>query len=71
MALSCQTDVLALRLRPDFGDRAGVKPRGGEMTMSYFRAARAGEFATMDPTLARLIGRVPTPIPGVVRKGLG
>ena len=33
-----------------------------EMTMGIYRAARAGEFARTDPTLARLIGRQPATI---------
>ncbi|HVG47181.1 MAG TPA: SDR family oxidoreductase [Rubellimicrobium sp.] len=49
----------------------GLPPRAAEMVMGYFHAARACEFASVDPTLARLIGRDPTPMREVMRKELG
>ena len=32
------------------------------MLLGTYRAARKGEFAAVDPTLERLIGRPPTPM---------
>ena len=40
----------------------GLPPATVEITMSIYRAARAGEFAQINPTLARLIGRQPATI---------
>jgi predicted metal-dependent phosphotriesterase family hydrolase len=37
------------------------------MVMGYFRAARGGEFATVDPTLTALIGREPKRMREVMR----
>jgi uncharacterized protein YbjT (DUF2867 family) len=48
----------------------GLPPRAAEMIMGYFHAARAGEFATVDPTLKRLIGREPMEMREVMREGL-
>lgn len=38
----------------------GAPPSVAEIALGFFKAALAGEFATVDPTLARLIGRAPT-----------
>ncbi|QFY13060.1 NAD(P)H-binding protein [Nonomuraea phyllanthi] len=38
--------------------------------LDIFVAARAGEFATVDPTLATLLGHEPTPLSAVLRKHL-
>jgi len=45
----------------------GLPPRAAEMAMGYFRAARAGEFAMVDPTLEELIGREPKLMREVMR----
>jgi uncharacterized protein YbjT (DUF2867 family) len=45
----------------------GLPPRAAEMVMGYFRAARGGEFATVDPTLTALIGREPKRMREVMR----
>lgn len=40
--------------------RSASVPEGAiDVILGYFRAARAGEFATVDPTLSRIIGRAP------------
>ena len=38
----------------------GVPPRVTEIALGLYRASRAGEFAAVDPTLERLLGRRPT-----------
>ena len=38
----------------------GLPPNVGEISVGFYRASRDGEFATVDPTLERLIGRPPT-----------
>jgi NAD(P)H dehydrogenase (quinone) len=62
------TELLGRRVpRQVIGDeqmRAGARERGAPETatnfmLGYFLAARAGEFASVDPTLERLIGRPP------------
>ena len=40
-------------------EMSGVPAERVAIMMGYYRAARAGEFAQVDPTLARLIGRRP------------
>lgn len=40
----------------------GLSPAIVAITLGFYRAARAGEFAATDPTLANLIGREPTPL---------
>ncbi len=52
---------------PDGEYRAGLVARGvpapaADMLLGLFLAARQGEFARVDPTLARLIGRPPTTV---------
>lgn len=42
--------------------KRGLPPAVGEIAVGLYRASRAGEFAAVDPTLERLIGRPPTPI---------
>lgn len=39
--------------------------------LGYYRAAQAGEFAKVDPTLGRVLGREPRPMQDVVRRHLG
>lgn len=39
--------------------KRGLPPVVGEISVGLYRASRAGEFATVDPTLERLIGRPP------------
>lgn len=63
------------RVVPDEDMPARVAARGlpagaAALVMGYFHAARAGEFAPADPTLAGLIGRKPTPMREVMREGL-
>lgn len=38
----------------------GVPAAALDIAVGYYRAARAGEFAAVDPTLERLLGRAPT-----------
>jgi NAD(P)H dehydrogenase (quinone) len=42
-----------------------------EIVQGYYRAAQAGEFATVDPTLERLLGRAPHSMKGVLARALG
>ena len=51
--------------------RAGLPPGAIATTLGLLRAARAGEFAAVDPTLARLIGRSPKPLRNVFAPGGG
>lgn len=46
--------------------RRGVPEGAIAILRGYFRAARAGEFDRPDPTLARLLGRDPTPMKDVL-----
>ncbi len=48
----------------DEEQRAGMAARGlppvvADITLGLYRANRSGEFATVDPTLERLLGRPP------------
>ena len=47
----------------------GVPPGAVEMTLGLYRAARAGEFAAVDPTLARLLGRPPVTVRQMLAAG--
>ncbi|GAA1950753.1 NAD(P)H-binding protein [Kitasatospora viridis] len=49
----------------------GVPEQLAGQLLGIFVAARAGEFATVDPTLATLLGREPTPVGAVLRESLG
>lgn len=40
-------------------EKSGVPARAIDMTLGLYEAMRAGEFATVDPTLATLLGRSP------------
>lgn len=52
--------------------RAASVPEGVIAVMlGYYRAARAGEFAAVDSTLARLLGREPQTMGGFMRENLG
>lgn len=62
---------IARRIIPDEEQAERMRGRGAppaaiEITLGLFRAARAGEFAAVDPTLARLLGREPTPLRDVL-----
>ncbi|GGS69260.1 NmrA family transcriptional regulator [Streptomyces daghestanicus] len=48
----------------------GVPAETAEQLLGIFTAARAGEFATVDPTLATLIGREPVSLRTVLRETL-
>lgn len=48
----------------------GVPTEAAEHLLGVFAAARAGEFSTVDPTLAALIGGEPTTMDGLLRKQL-
>ncbi|MEV6338885.1 NAD(P)H-binding protein [Nocardia vinacea] len=48
----------------------GVPAAQADMMLDIFAASRAGEFATVDPTLAQLIGREPTGFDAVLREAL-
>lgn len=55
--------------------RAGLVARGApeqsaDMLLGFFAASRRGEFANVDPTLGRLIGRPPTPLRDVLKAAL-
>lgn len=45
----------------------GVAAEVAAQLLGVFTAARAGEFAAVDPTLATLLGREPTPLEAVLR----
>ena len=49
----------------------GLPPAVADIALGYFRAARAGEFAAVDPTLGRLIGRAPIPLRALIAEGPG
>lgn len=48
----------------------GVPAEAADRVLGIFEAARAGEFAAVDPTLAGLIGREPTALSAVLREHL-
>ena len=48
----------------------GAPPEQADMLIGMFRAARAGEFAAVDPTLERLLGRRPTALRDVLREAV-
>lgn len=48
----------------------GVPAGTADQLLGIFAAARAGEFATVDPTLATLLGRAPTAVGTVLREQL-
>ena len=48
----------------------GVPPPVVATTLAVYRAARAGEFAAVDPTLAALIGRAPLTVGDLLRNGI-
>ena len=49
----------------------GVPGRVADIALGLYAAARAGEFGTVDPTLARLLGREPTPLRDVLGQRFG
>ncbi len=60
---------------PDAEYRAGLVAQGfpeesADMLLGMFRASRQGEFARIDPTLARLIKRPPTPLRDVLKAAI-
>ncbi|MFT4090109.1 MAG: NAD(P)H-binding protein [Asticcacaulis sp.] len=42
-----------------------------EITLGYYRGARAGEFLPVDPTMERILGRAPQRMMDVLRQALG
>lgn len=52
-------------------ERANLRKAVQGVILGYYRAAQAGEFAIVDPTLVRLLGREPRPMQDVVRRHLG
>ncbi|KAB6714569.1 NAD(P)H-binding protein [Roseobacter sp. TSBP12] len=51
--------------------RASGVPEGSIAVMlGYYRAARAGEFSTVDPTLSRILGRAPQTMSAVLQASL-
>lgn len=63
------------RVLSDDEFRAKVVAKGGtaqtaEFSLSFYRAARHGEFDLVDPTLARLIGRPPTTMRKVIERAI-
>lgn len=52
-------------------EASGAPPDRIAIMMGYHRAARAGEFAQVDPTLARLLGRRPQLMADVMAERLG
>jgi NAD(P)H dehydrogenase (quinone) len=48
----------------------GVPEPAADMLLGLFLAARQGDFARVDPTLGRLIGRPPTPLRDVLKAGI-
>ncbi|WP_394791152.1 NAD(P)H-binding protein [Rhodoferax sp.] len=48
----------------------GAPAAAAEIALGFFLAARAGEFAAIDPTLGRLIGRAPTTMREVLTETL-
>lgn len=49
---------------------ANTPARVVEVVQGYYRAAQAGEFATIDPTLERLLGRAPHSMREVLERAL-
>ncbi|NGP18517.1 NAD(P)H-binding protein [Devosia aurantiaca] len=52
-------------------EASGASAERTAIMMGYYRAARAGEFAPVDPTLARLIGRRPQSMRDFMAERLG
>ena len=48
----------------------GTPEPGADMLLGLFAASRQGDFSPADPTLARLIGREPTPLWGVLESAI-
>ncbi len=60
---------------PDAEHRAALISQGmpemyADMFLSFFAASRQGEFAVVDPTLERLLGRPPTPMRDVLKAAI-
>ena len=60
---------------PDAEYRAGLVAHGlpeerADILLGIYRASRQGEFAQIDPTLARLINRPPTPLRDVLKAAI-
>lgn len=49
---------------------AGVPEGSIAVMLGYYRAARAGEFSTVDPTLSRILGRAPQTMSAVLQASL-
>lgn len=48
----------------------GLPPRVADIALGLYVASRSGEFAAVDPTLARLLGRAPIPMKDVLASRL-
>lgn len=48
----------------------GAPPRAADIALGFYRASRTGEFAAVDPTLERLLGRPPTTMADVMAEKL-
>lgn len=48
----------------------GAPPGAAEIVLGFYRASRGGEFATVDATLERLLGRRPTSMSAVIAQKL-
>ena len=46
----------------------GLSPVMADFSLGMFRAARRGEFETVDPTLARILGRPTLPVEHTLRE---
>ncbi len=67
---------VAREILPDDQMRAtmtarGAPPRAVDLVMGLYLASRAGEFATVDPTLERMLGRRPVGIRTLMANNLG
>ncbi len=63
----CRVVVSDDRYRESLVER-GAPAEQADMLIGMFRAARAGEFAAVDPTLEQLLGRRPTALREVLRE---
>jgi len=48
----------------------GLPEASADLLLGIFRASRQGEFASVDPTLARLIGRPPIPLRDILKAAI-
>ncbi|MDC0714636.1 SDR family oxidoreductase [Stigmatella sp. ncwal1] len=52
-------------------DAAGMPPHAVAISLGLYRASREGEFAAVDPTLQKLLGRAPTSMREVIARQWG